>query len=73
MYKVIKYHFDLLGLGSILFAIRIDNEELDNNLKGREMDKQKVSLSEPIISSSIPGNHISYIKYIKLNIIFIQI
>ncbi|XP_043792694.1 sorting nexin-29 isoform X2 [Apis laboriosa] len=43
------------GLGSILFAIRIDNEELDNNLKGREMDKQKVSLSEPIISSSIPG------------------
>ena len=72
MYKVIKYHFDL-GLGSILFAIRIDNEELDNNLKGREMDKQKVSLSEPIISSSIPGTYTSYIKHIKLNIIFIQI
>ncbi|OAD62126.1 Sorting nexin-29, partial [Eufriesea mexicana] len=42
------------GLGSILFAIRIDNEELDNNLKNKEMERQKVSLSEPIISSSIP-------------------
>ncbi|XP_076762722.1 sorting nexin-29 [Xylocopa sonorina] len=43
------------GLGSILFAIRIDNEELDNNLKSKEMEKQKVSLSEPIISTAIPG------------------
>lgn len=43
------------GLGSILFAIRIDNEELDSNLKGKEIEKQKVSLSEPIISSTIPG------------------
>ncbi|KOC65666.1 Sorting nexin-29 [Habropoda laboriosa] len=43
------------GLGSILFAIRIDNEELDNNLNAKEMEKQKVSLSEPIISSTIPG------------------
>ncbi|XP_043255709.1 sorting nexin-29 [Colletes gigas] len=43
------------GLGSILFAIRVDNEELDNNLKGKEIEKQKVSLSEPIISSTIPG------------------
>ncbi|CAK9822372.1 Sorting nexin-29 [Anthophora retusa] len=44
------------GLGSILFAIRIDNEELDNNLKAKEMEKQKISLSEPIISSAIPGH-----------------
>ncbi|XP_026671043.1 sorting nexin-29 isoform X2 [Ceratina calcarata] len=43
------------GLGSILFAIRIDNEELDNNLKSKEIEKRKVSLSEPIISSTIPG------------------
>ncbi|XP_076233972.1 sorting nexin-29 [Calliopsis andreniformis] len=43
------------GLGSILFAIRIDNEELDNSLKRKEMEKQKVSLSEPVISSAIPG------------------
>ncbi|XP_003706506.3 sorting nexin-29 [Megachile rotundata] len=44
------------GLGSILFAIRIDNDELDNNLTGKEIEKQKVSLSEPIISSAIPGS-----------------
>ncbi|XP_029046049.1 sorting nexin-29 [Osmia bicornis bicornis] len=44
------------GLGSILFAIRIDNEELDNNLTGSDIEKQKVSLSEPIISSTIPGS-----------------
>lgn len=43
------------GLGSILFAVRIDNEELDNNSKNKEMEKHKVSLSEPIISSTIPG------------------
>ncbi|XP_031831363.1 sorting nexin-29 isoform X2 [Nomia melanderi] len=43
------------GLGSILFAIRIDNEELDNNAREKEIEKQKVSLSEPIISTSIPG------------------
>ncbi|XP_078041942.1 sorting nexin-29 isoform X3 [Augochlora pura] len=42
------------GLGSILFAIRVDNEELDNNSRGKETDKQKISLSEPIISTTIP-------------------
>ncbi|XP_054010336.1 sorting nexin-29 [Hylaeus anthracinus] len=43
------------GLGSILFAISVDNEELDNNLRDKDMEKQKVSLSEPIISSAVPG------------------
>ncbi|KZC06601.1 Sorting nexin-29, partial [Dufourea novaeangliae] len=42
------------GLGSILFAIRIDNEELDNNSRGKEIENQKVTLSEPIISTAIP-------------------
>ncbi|XP_076645257.1 sorting nexin-29 isoform X3 [Halictus rubicundus] len=47
------------GLGSILFAIRVDNEELDNNSRGKEADSQKVSLSEPIISTTIPVGPIS--------------
>ena len=43
------------GLGSILFAIRIDNEELDSNSRGKETERQEVSLSEPIISFATPG------------------
>lgn len=43
------------GLGTILFAIRIDNEELDNTSRGKDIEKQRVSQSEPIISTAIPG------------------
>lgn len=42
------------GLGTILFAIRIDNEELDN-LKGKGMDKTRSVQSEPVIPAVIPG------------------
>ncbi|XP_024946729.1 sorting nexin-29 isoform X2 [Cephus cinctus] len=43
------------GLGTILFAIRIDNEELDDRSGGSEIGRCRVSQSEPIISSVIPG------------------
>lgn len=43
------------GLGSILFAIRIDNEELDDCSRGKMSDKQRATQSEPIIPSTIPG------------------
>lgn len=44
----------MLGLGTILFAIRTDNEELDD-LSGKEINKNKYTQSEPIISAVIPG------------------
>ena len=44
----------LLGLGTILFAIRTDNEELDD-LNGRGIDRNRYAQSEPIISTVIPG------------------
>lgn len=43
------------GLGTILFAIRVDNEELDD-LKGKDMDKNRGAQSEPIISTLIPDS-----------------
>ncbi|KAG7202871.1 hypothetical protein KM043_010019 [Ampulex compressa] len=43
------------GLGTILFAIRVDNEELDDCAKRRETEKQRATQSEPIISSIVPG------------------
>ncbi|XP_076165639.1 sorting nexin-29 isoform X3 [Ptiloglossa arizonensis] len=53
------------GLGSILFAIRVDNEELDNNLREKDNEKQYVSLSEPIISSTIPEPTLKQLKQKK--------
>lgn len=41
------------GLGTILFAIRVDNEELDD-LKGKDMDRNRGAQSEPVISTLIP-------------------
>ncbi|CAL1684785.1 unnamed protein product [Lasius platythorax] len=41
------------GLGTILFAIRVDNEELDD-LKGKDIDGNRGAQSEPIISTLIP-------------------
>ncbi|KYN01154.1 Sorting nexin-29, partial [Cyphomyrmex costatus] len=41
------------GLGTILFAIRTDNEELDD-LNGRGIDRNRYAQSEPIISTVIP-------------------
>ncbi|XP_011636612.1 sorting nexin-29 [Pogonomyrmex barbatus] len=41
------------GLGTILFAIRTDNEELDD-LNGKGMDRGRYTQSEPIISTVIP-------------------
>ncbi|XP_012530220.1 sorting nexin-29 isoform X2 [Monomorium pharaonis] len=41
------------GLGTILFAIRTDNEELDD-LNRKEMDRNRYAQSEPIISTIIP-------------------
>ncbi|XP_011142398.2 sorting nexin-29 isoform X1 [Harpegnathos saltator] len=43
------------GLGTILFAIRIDNEELDDNLKGKGMDRSRGVQSEPVIPALVPG------------------
>ncbi|KAK0174557.1 hypothetical protein PV327_010316 [Microctonus hyperodae] len=41
------------GLGTIVFAIRVDNNELDHYSDNDEMKKSRVSQSEPIISSII--------------------
>lgn len=46
------------GLGTILFAIRVDNEELDH-LKGKDMDRNKGAQSEPVISTLIPDPLVS--------------
>lgn len=43
-----------LGLGTILFAIRTDNEELDD-LKGKGIDRNRAEQSEPVIPMIIPG------------------
>lgn len=37
-----------------MFAIRIDNEELDENLKGKDTERNRIAQSEPIISTVIP-------------------
>ncbi|XP_034946152.1 sorting nexin-29 [Chelonus insularis] len=44
------------GLGTIVFAIRIDNEELDDRSENREVGKFLASQSEPIISSGLESN-----------------
>ena len=55
------------GLGTILFAIRIDNEELDDRSASSEIVKCRVSQSEPIISSVITGNGKTNInKFMKI-------
>lgn len=41
------------GLGTIVFAIRVDNEELDQRTENGEIGKCKSSQSEPIISVGI--------------------
>ncbi|XP_072743387.1 sorting nexin-29 isoform X2 [Anoplolepis gracilipes] len=46
------------GLGTILFAIRVDNEELDD-LKGKDIDRNRGAQSEPVISTLIPDPLIS--------------
>lgn len=46
------------GLGTILFAIRVDNEELDH-IKGKDMDRNKGAQSEPVISTLIPDPLVS--------------
>ncbi|XP_012272933.1 sorting nexin-29 isoform X2 [Orussus abietinus] len=43
------------GLGTILFAIRIDNEDLDDRSDITEVNRCSVSQSEPIISSVPSG------------------
>ncbi|XP_043282728.1 sorting nexin-29 isoform X2 [Venturia canescens] len=44
------------GLGTILFAIRIDNEELDDKSASSEIAKCRVFQSEPIIPTVLTGN-----------------
>lgn len=43
------------GLGTILFAIRTDNEELDD-LKGKGADRGRCAHSEPVIPTVLPGS-----------------
>ncbi|XP_020280867.1 sorting nexin-29 isoform X2 [Pseudomyrmex gracilis] len=46
------------GLGTILFAIRTDNEELDD-LKGKGIDRNRAEQSEPVIPTIIPEHSTS--------------
>ncbi|KAK0071344.1 hypothetical protein PV325_013071, partial [Microctonus aethiopoides] len=41
------------GLGTIVFAIRVDKTELDHNSNNSDIEKYRITQSEPIISSII--------------------
>lgn len=43
------------GLTTILFAIRVDNEELDNPFEKNHLANSSNHLPEPIIHSALPG------------------
>lgn len=49
------------GLVSIVFAINVDNEELNDSCARNELARNKISQSEPIINAVIPGLIIVYI------------
>ncbi|CAG5089299.1 Similar to SNX29: Sorting nexin-29 (Bos taurus) [Cotesia congregata] len=53
------------GLGTIVFAIRVDNEELDD----RQIDRCRASQSEPIISSGEPATRERVRRKVPMHII----